>query len=143
MTTPAPGFRVGWIAPGRYRQDVVRLKLSASLSSAVPTQMALAEYLSSGGYDRHLRRLRRRCKDGVRRVIAKVGECFPEGTRVTRPQGGYVVWVELPRGLDALRLHSDALAESISIIPGPIFSATRRYRNCLRLNCASTWTPTV
>ncbi len=139
----APGFRVGWIAPGRYRKDVLRLKLSTSLATAAPTQMAIADYLAAGGIDRHLRRLRRTFKDLVRRMIATVAEHFPEGTRASRPSGGYVLWVELPEGTDSFRIYREALAEGISLIPGPVFSATGRYRNCLRLNCAIPWTAAV
>lgn len=141
--TLTPGFRVGWIAPGRYLQDVLRLKVSSSLATAAPTQMAVADYLAAGGIDRHLRRLRRTFKDLVRRMITTVGEHFPEGTRASRPAGGYVLWVELPEAVDAFRLYREALAEGISLIPGPVFSATGRYRNALRFNCALPWTDAV
>ena len=68
---------------------------------------------------------------------------FPEGTRVTRPQGGHVIWVECPPAVDSMALHQAALAHQVTIAPGPIFSARQQYRNCLRLNCAVTWTPKV
>ncbi len=140
----APGYRVGWIAPGRYMDEVRRAKFSASMATAMPTQMAIADYLSGSGMDRHLRRLRRKFKDLVRRMIVTVGENFPSGTRVTRPSGGYVLWVEMPGGVDAFQVQSQALKEGISLIPGPIFSATSgKYSNCLRLNCAVSWTDEV
>ncbi len=139
----APGFRVGWIAPGRYRKEVLRHKISASLATAAPTQMAIADYLAAGGVDRHLRRLRRTFKDLTRRMIAAVAEYFPPGTRASRPAGGYVLWVELPEGTEAFPIYRQALAEGISLIPGPIFSATGRYRNALRFNCAIPWTNEV
>ncbi len=139
----APGYRVGWIAAGRYTEAVRRAKFSASVATAVPTQMAIADYLAGAGMDRHLRRLRRQFKDLVRRMICAVGEHFPEGTRVTRPAGGYVLWVEMPAAVDSFRLHTEALQEGISLSPGPIFSAAGKYRNCLRLNCAVPWTDQV
>lgn len=139
----APGYRVGWVAPGRYAEAVKRAKFSASLATAVPTQMALADYLAGAGVDRHLRRIRRKFKDLVRRMIVAVGEAFPEGTRVSRPAGGYVVWVEMPDAVDSFRLHTEALREGISLTPGPIFSASGKYSNCLRLNCAITWNDAV
>lgn len=141
--TLAPGYRIGWIAPGRYRKDVLRMKLSASLATATPTQMAMAEYLAHGGVDRHLRKLRRTFKDLVRKMIRAVGDSFPEGTRATRPAGGYVLWIELPEGVDSLRLYREALVERISLIPGPVFSASKRYRNCIRVSCAVPWTPGI
>lgn len=64
---------------------------------------------------------------------------FPEGTRVTQPRGGFVIWVELPKAVDALSLCQQVLEQGISIAPGPIFSASGKYRNCIRLNCAQPW----
>lgn len=141
--TLAPGYRVGWIAPGRYLKALRRMKFSASLATATPTQMAIAEYLAAGGMDRHLRRLRRTFKDRVRRMIGAIGEHFPRGTRVTRPAGGYVLWIELPEAVCAFELYRGALAEGISLIPGPVFSASQRYANCIRFNCAVSWSAEV
>lgn len=139
----APGLRVGWLAPGRFRKEVVKQKYASSLATASPTQLAISDYLAAGGLQRHLRKLRRSFKDLVRRMITEVAEHFPAGTRVTRPAGGYLLWVEMPDGVDAFELHRAALAEDISITPGPIFSASGRYGHCIRLNCAVSWTDTV
>ncbi|MDA8017359.1 MAG: PLP-dependent aminotransferase family protein [Thermoanaerobaculia bacterium] len=139
----APGLRVGWIAPGRFRKEVVMQKYASSLATATPTQLAIADYLAAGGLSRHVRKLRRSFKDLVRRMITEIGEHFPSGTRVTRPAGGYLLWVEMPEDVDAFALHRAALAEDISITPGPIFSASGRYGNCIRLNCAVPWSDTV
>ena len=76
-------------------------------------------------------------------MIRAIGEYFPEGTRVTRPAGGYVVWIELPEAVDSMRLYREALAERISLIPGPVFSASQRYRNCVRVSCAVPWSPGI
>lgn len=130
----APGYRVGWAAPGRHLATVQRLKLSTTLSTALPSQLALADYLNDAGYDRHLRQLRSALHAQRDAVIDAVREFFPAGTRVTRPQGGYFLWVELPRGTDALRLHQLALAQRISLAPGAIFSARDDFSHCIRLN---------
>ncbi len=139
----APGLRIGWIAPGRFRRQVIQQKVATTMATATPTQLAIADYLAGGGMERHLRRLRRSFKDLVTRMISEIGESFPAGTCVTRPTGGYLLWVEMPAEVDAFALHRAALAEGISIVPGPILSASGRYRNCLRLNCAVPWSPTV
>ena len=138
--TLAPGYRIGWTAPGRFKAAVHRLKHVCSCANPVVTQLALAEFLGSGSYEHHLRRLRRTYAGLVERMREAVARHFPGGTRVTRPQGGHVLWVELPGNPDALELHREALAEGISIAPGPLFSARQQYRNCLRLNCANPWT---
>jgi DNA-binding transcriptional MocR family regulator len=141
--TLAPGYRIGWAIPGRHTREVERLKFSSAVATATPTQMAVAAFLESGGFDRYLRRLRRTYQELVRRMTAAVAEHFPEGTRVPRPRGGHVLWIELPEGADSLKLHEDALAAGISIAPGPIFSACERYQNFIRLNCAVPWSPRV
>ena len=139
--TLAPGFRLGWAVAGRYARQVQRLKLTTSLSAPIPLQMALADYLAQGGYDRHLRQLRLTLAAQQHTMLQAIAVHFPPGTRVTRPQGGYFVWVEMPVGIDALALHRSALAAGISIAPGPIFSATRAFRHCIRLNYGHPWSP--
>ncbi|MDO5290158.1 MAG: PLP-dependent aminotransferase family protein [Pseudomonadota bacterium] len=130
----APGYRVGWAAAGRFAPKVLRLKTMASLATALPPQLALAEYLAQGGYDRHLRGLRQALsaqREHAQRLMARH---FPAGTRVTRPQGGYFLWLELPPEVDTLTLYQRALAEGISTAPGLLFSADGRFTHHLRLN---------
>jgi DNA-binding transcriptional MocR family regulator len=105
-----------------------------TLATAVPTQEALSDYLQHGGYDRHLRQLRQTLADSQARALRGIAKCFPKGTRVTRPEGGYFLWVELPEQVDALKLHRLALSQNISLAPGHLFSADKRFANCLRLN---------
>ena len=130
----APGYRVGWVAAGRYAERIQRLKLATSLATTVPVQIALADYLKQGGYENHLRQLRRKLAEQEVALIAAIERHFPPGTRLARPQGGYFVWLELPRQVDTLLLHQQALAHGISIAPGPIFSAKREFGHWLRLN---------
>lgn len=137
--TLSPGLRLGWIVPGRWREKVEYLKYVNSLAAPTLSQLAVAEFLRHGGYDRHLRRVRRAYAGQVGRMIEAVGRYFPEGTRVTQPRGGFVIWLALPEQTDALALCREAMARRISIAPGPIFSPSGKYRNCIRLNCAQPW----
>ena len=130
----APGYRVGWVAGGRHTPSILRAKVMTTLSTAVPSQQALAEYLAHGGYERHLRRLRRvlaRQHEIAARIATRH---LPAGTRLSSPEGGYFLWVEFAPGVDTLRLHQEALKRGINIAPGQIFSATRAFSHCLRLN---------
>lgn len=131
----APGYRVGWVAAGRRAREIARRKLTTTLNTNVPAQIALARYLERGGFDRHLRRLRRALATQQEQYIAAIAAAFPRGTRVSRPAGGYFLWLELPAGTDALRLQRRASQLGISIAPGPMFSASRGFAHCLRLNC--------
>ena len=130
----APGYRVGWVAAGRFAQKVNRIKLMTTISPSVPAQVALADYLQHGGYDRHLRKLRHTLERQQGAMLASAARHFPIGTKVTRPLGGYFLWFEFPENVDALELFQMAQAQGISIAPGPIFSATKGFRHCARLN---------
>ncbi len=137
--TLAPGSRVGWTAPGRFRTQVEHLKFIISIGTPTLPQMAIAEFLANGGYDHHLRKLRRFYAEQVPRVTQAITKYFPAGTKVTRPTGGYVLWVELPPQVNSLELFRKALAENISIAPGPIFSAKQKLANFIRLSCGAPW----
>ena len=136
--TIAPGYRVGWIIPGRYKQEVERLKSITNLATATPMQLAIADFLSNGGYDHHLRKIRSIYARNISLMSEAVMKYFPEGTKVSRPSGGHVLWIEMPEDIDSLDLYEKSLKKKISFAPGPIFSSRRRYRNFLRLN-AATW----
>ena len=137
--TISPGYRIGWIIPGRFLQDVKRLKYASTISSSSPAQYAIASYLEGSGYERHLRRLRGAVERGIAHATDAVCRYFPEGTRVTRPQGGFVLWVELPERVDAVQLFHEALRAHITIAPGPIFSASGSFTHFIRLNCGHPW----
>ena len=130
----APGYRIGWIAAGRYARNIQHQKLSLSLATTIPVQIALADYLKQGGYENHLRHLRHTLAMQENTLVQAIERYFPSGTKLARPQGGYFLWLELPKKVDAILLHQQALREGISIAPGPIFSAKREFIHHLRLN---------
>ena len=132
----SPSLRVGWVAPGRYKAAIEWLKFTLSAATATLPQLAIAEFLESGGYDHHIRRLRRVYAGNVARLYDAVTRAFPQGTRVTRPSGGYVLWVQLPEAVDSLELYSLALQGGITLTPGYLFSPTNQFQNFIRLNAA-------
>jgi DNA-binding transcriptional MocR family regulator len=133
----SPSLRVGWVAPGRYQNAVEWLKFTMSAATATLPQMAIAEFLESGGYDRQMRRMRREYASNVANLSQAVTRTFPDGTRVTRPSGGYVLWVQLPENVDSLELYSLALQGNITLTPGYLFSPTNQFYNFIRLNAAA------
>ncbi|MDO9422468.1 MAG: PLP-dependent aminotransferase family protein [Herminiimonas sp.] len=135
----APGYRVGWAAPGRFTDAVIKQKLTTSLSASAPAQAAIGEYLAKGGFDRHLRQLRHALSMQQSAMMQAVLRYFPSGTRATRPSGGYFLWLELPEEINALEIHRQALSMGISVAPGPMFSAKKEFKNCLRLNYGHPW----
>jgi DNA-binding transcriptional MocR family regulator len=138
-----PSLRIGFVAAGRFQPAIALQKTITSGATNPLTQHVLAEYLESGAYERHLRGLRRNYESQIESMRAAVSRYFPAATRIARPQGGFVLWVELPEEIDTSRLHERAVAENLSYVPGELFSPSGMYRNCLRLNCGNPHTPQI
>jgi DNA-binding transcriptional MocR family regulator len=143
--TLAPGWRVGWVAPGeRYYDRIEQHKTSSTVTTSAPPQLAIADFFRDGGFDRHLRHIRHCYAAQVQRIADAVSEFFPADIRLSRPQGGFVLWVELPPTIDAMQLHTRALAHGISIAPGRLFSARPiQFANFIRLSCGMPWSPKI
>ena len=141
--TVSPGLRVGWIAPGKLFSEVAMLKFINSVATPELPQAAIAAFMADGGYDHHLRRLRAGFARQVEQTTHAIAEFFPHGTKVTRPAGGFVLWVELPPKVDSLELFRRALEHRISIAPGPMFTTTKRYRNFMRIGCGHPWSSKI
>ena len=137
--TLSPGLKVGWVEPGKWRDRVRMLKFVASGGQNELVELAVAELIESGGYERSLRQLRRRFESQVDTARGVIADSFPRGTRVTRPSGAYIVWVELPKNCDSVALFERLIERGITIAPGPMFSASQRYRNCMRLSIGQPW----
>lgn len=141
--TIAPGYRVGWMCPGKYFEKVKRRKFVDSIATATFPQMVMAEFLRSGGYDKSLKDLRNIYSSRISVLSGFISEYFPEGTKITRPQGGFYLWVELPKSINSIKLQRLALKENISIAPGPLFSVNDDFLNFIRLSCSCPWTPQI
>jgi DNA-binding transcriptional MocR family regulator len=133
--TIAPGYRVGWIVSRRHMQNLLAVKFATTLCGPALPQAALADFLASGGYDSHLRRLRRTFEDNLHGMAHAIEKAFPTGTRMSQPAGGFVLWVELPKPVSTRALFYQALENGVCFAPGDVFSSSNRYSNCLRLSC--------
>jgi len=133
----APGFRVGWVVAGRYAKQIEQLQLMTTLSAAVPNQLAIAEFVLRGNYDIHLRRLRRQLESRQQQMRHAIEQYFPLETKITRPSGGYFLWVVLPDHINTGELlHILLDNHNISIAPGTLFASDEQYKNCMRINCS-------
>jgi DNA-binding transcriptional MocR family regulator len=139
--TLAPGWRMGWVAAGRFHGQVLDARLAGDWAGTPLLEAAASEVLASGDYERHLRRLKGRVRAGMQAVTARVQAGFPRGTRISAPPAGFLLWLELPRQVDALQVHRLALALGIGVSPGPLFSPRGDLVHHLRLNCANEPTP--
>ncbi len=133
--TVAPGYRIGWMVPGRYHAKAMELKTTTNICTAAPNQMAIAAFLAEGYYERHLRRLRSAIRNQMEALLPSLRQHFPATTRAIFPEGGAAVWVELPADIDAVEYFFLARKAGIGIAPGPIFSTQDKYNNFIRLSC--------
>lgn len=131
----APGYRVGWIAAGRYRDSIVGLKLCSSLSTPLPSQLALARLLAGGQHEDMLSLLRGRLQANWHALSQQLAAQLPSGSRLVTPQGGYFLWLELPQGMDCRRLLPQAMQMGMHYAPGSLFFRDNEPRqHALRLN---------
>ena len=135
--TVSAGLRVGWVAAGQYVEIVTHLKFITSLASATLPQLAMAEFIAQGYYKKHIRATKKQYQYNRDAVINWVQRYFPEGTKMTFPQGGFNLWIELPEEINSFMLNEKLARYKIGIAPGPLFSCTGKYQNCFRLNYVS------
>ncbi|MEQ6292602.1 PLP-dependent aminotransferase family protein [Vogesella sp. GCM10023246] len=139
----APSFRLGWFSGGRHHQALARLQASSTLTVSPLLQAVLAEVLESGDYQRTSQRIRQQLAAQMHATADAVLRHFPKGTRVRKPQGGMLLWLECPPGSDTTQLLQQALPAGISFAPGVVFSAEPRFDHCLRLSCGQPFTPAL
>jgi DNA-binding transcriptional MocR family regulator len=138
--TLAPGYRIGWVvADKQHHHKILEWKQASSSASSSLAQYAIAEYLASGEYERHVQRLRNAYRNQTEQMRFMLAQHFPKGTRISNPRGGFVLWVEMPRGNDCIEVFNKALERGISLLPGMLFSAARRYKNFIRISCGQPW----
>ena len=139
----APGYRIGWTIPGKYVDQVKHLKRIQNISNPTLTQAAMAHYLKNGRYEYHLKTLRKALYTQSLRYVQAIIKYFPADTKVSRPHGGFCLWVQLNKKVDSFKLRAEAIKQNISIVPGKIFSATANYSNCIRVSFGKPWNDDV
>jgi DNA-binding transcriptional MocR family regulator len=141
--TLAPGYRVGWIVPGKYKYKVERTKVYHSLSNNSLAQQAIAHFLENERYDNHLQKLRQTLKTNQLHYLRCISEYFPEGTKVSRPEGGFILWIELHKKKNTLELYDRLIQQNISIAPGAMYTLQKQFQNCFRASYGLVWNEKV
>jgi len=137
--TIAPGLRIGWTIPGKFKKTIIRFKLNSSITCSCFNQLVILECLKTGFYDRHLRKMRNSLKIQMAQMTEAIARYFPEDTKITKPKGGLLLWIKLYESIDSFKVFSEALKQRVSILPGLLFSNSNRFKNCIRINCGHPW----
>lgn len=141
--TLAPGYRVGWLTPGKFGEQIRRVKFANTLSSTTLTQEAIAFFLERGRYESHLKTLRNELHGNSLHYMDAIMKYFPPGTKVSRPQGGFMLWIELDNRINTAVLYDKAIKKGISIAPGRMFTLQDQYNNCMRLSYGQSWSKKI
>lgn len=139
--TLAPGYRVGWLTPGKFTEQIRRVKFATAISSTTLTQEAVADFLEKGRYESHLKKLRNTLSSNSLHYREAIRKYFPEGTKISRPKGGFMLWVELDPKINTAELYDQTIKRKVSFAPGRMFTLQNQYNNCLRLSYGLPWTP--
>lgn len=138
--TLAPGFRIGWTLPGRFRDKIMRIKYMKSIAPSALLQQTIAQYLETNRYERHLKKLRYALSAQMMQTLKAISHYFPDDVYPTHPEGGMTLWIQLPPHIDSYLLYREALHKNIHISPGIIFSTQQeKYKNYIRISCAEPW----
>lgn len=137
--TLAPGYRVGWVAPGQFKEKIIRQKFSQMISTPALYQEVIADFMEHGRYDHHLRTFRNKLHSNCLQFQRAIEDYFPDGTKISQPQGGFMLWLELDKKIDTAELYDRAIQQKISFAPGRMFTQHNQYNNCMRLNFALEW----
>jgi len=136
--TLAPGLRVGWIIPPKpFRDKILKIKSGISISTSTLDQYILAKFIEKGLYDKHLRRFRNLLRKQLHLVVKAIYKYFPEGIKMVIPKGGFLLWIQLPKGVSSVDLYRKLLPENIVILPGPVCSSSNEFEEYIRLSCGS------
>lgn len=137
--TLAPGYRVGWVAPGKFKDKIIRQKMAQTVCMPSLYQEVIADFLEHGRYDHHLRNLRSTLYTNSLHFQRTIEDNFPENTKISQPQGGSFLWLELDKSIDTAVLYDTAIQQKIGFAPGRIFTQHDQYHNCMRLNFGLEW----
>lgn len=141
--TLAPGYRVGWVAPEKFKEKIIRQKLVQTVSSPSLFSDVIADFLEHGRYDHHLRMFRKKLYANYLQIQKSVTQYFPDNTKISEPKGGFMLWLELDKRICTEDLYDEAVSQKVNFAPGRMFSQYNQYQNCMRLNYALEWTDRV
>lgn len=132
--TLAPGFRLGWCLAGRYKEQYLLRRRVETLGVNRLSQLTLAEYIGTGQYDKHLKKLRLQLAAQIQEYRNILAANLPQSAAISLPHGGLVIWVQIP-GLDTQELSDELENREIYIRTGAEFSLREFYGDFFRVSC--------
>ncbi|KPH14393.1 PLP-dependent aminotransferase family protein [Chryseobacterium sp. ERMR1:04] len=137
--TLIPGFRIGWCAAGKFVDQVARIKSMHNHSTSTFNQRVVLQLVNSGAFEKHLQKFRLELHKNLNHTISIIEQYFPAGTKITRPNGGLAIWIELPESINTSDFQEKAIENNVSFAPGEIFSSKGDYQNYIRISYCFLW----
>ena len=135
--TVAPGYRVGYCLPGRFKAQVFHQKQIHSITTSAVSQFVMSDFLQKGRYGYHLKKLRNYLYFNMIKYEKCLLDNFPVQTFFSTPQGGYVLWIGFDQRIDTYELYQQSQTNKIILIPGQVFSLNHTYKNFIRISFAT------
>jgi 2-aminoadipate transaminase len=131
----APTFRTGWVAASPPLLSKIELaKEAADLCGSMLDQRILYRFCSASSFPEHLAGLRDFYAERREAMLAALEREMPKTVSWTHPQGGFFIWLTLPKSLDAESILEESISrEKVSYVIGRPFTADNSARNYLRL----------
>ena len=138
-----PSLRVGWSISRKLQPQIEQARFLESISCPLLTQEVVAEYLACDGLKRHSRLMGSKLALQAESYYAALHQALPKGTRITRPQGGFLFWIELPKGADTTELFNILASRRTGLTPGIIFGNHPEAKRFFRFSCGSPLTSEI
>ena len=121
--TVAPGVRVGYlVVPEQLAGPLVDVATSTYITPALLSQATVREFVRRGVLERNLELVRSLLKARRDALLGALDDHLGgTGATWSRPEGGYFLWLELPRGTDVRALQRAAEERGVTFVPGPDF----------------------
>lgn len=132
-----PDIRIGWIAPGRYFDQINYLKYVTTLATSGLMQHAAALWMESANFNRHVKQIQNHYRHRKLLFIDAIKENLPAEAHINIPESGFLCWITLPQHVNGDTLFTQLKSEGISLTPGSLFGTAEQFRHCIRLNFGS------
>lgn len=133
--TFSPGLRLGWVSasPAILNKYVI-FKQGADLHTNVFAQMLADEFINHYDFHGHIEKIKKVYWQRKNAMLEAIKRYLPSEVKVTNPNGGLFLWMELPENMNSKKLLDKCLEKKVAFVTGKAFFTNGKGENTLRLN---------
>lgn len=129
-------LRVGWVIASKNIEKISHFKLISQLATSQAMQQGLATFMQEGHYERHLNHFREKLLLQRQQLVKALEKYWQFPIEYTLPEGGIVLWLKLPKGINGFSLFQEAIKQGIMLTPGQLFTTEKKFQRYIRLSFA-------